>query len=164
MRGFDYYTGIIFEIFDTGTENNRALFGGGRYDDLVSMFSEEKVSAVGFGMGDVTLRDVLETYNLIPNFKPIVDLYVCVLEEKYITESSELGNKWRNSGLKIQVDISMKKIGDQIKKANKLKSPFIVCIGENEIKSKKVSIKNMNTGKEKKMKTDKVSKFVLKNI
>lgn len=65
-RGFDYYTGIVFEIFDTHPDNNRSLFGGGRYDNLLEMFGKETMPAVGFGMGDITIRNVLETYNLLP--------------------------------------------------------------------------------------------------
>lgn len=63
-RGFDYYTGIVFEVFDTSPENNRSLFGGGRYDNLLEIFGVEPVPTVGFGMGDITLRDFLETHNL----------------------------------------------------------------------------------------------------
>src|SRR3989344_585032 len=59
VRGFDYYTGIVFEIFDTSGENSRALFGGGRYDNLVSLFGGDPVPAVGFAVGDVTLADFL---------------------------------------------------------------------------------------------------------
>ncbi|TSC67628.1 MAG: histidyl-tRNA synthetase [Parcubacteria group bacterium Gr01-1014_72] len=63
-RGFDYYTGIVFEVFDTNPENRRSLFGGGRYDNLLEMFGAEAVPTVGFGMGDVTMRDFLETHKL----------------------------------------------------------------------------------------------------
>lgn len=63
-RGFDYYTGMVFEVFDTNPENRRALFGGGRYDNLLEMFGVEPLPTVGFGMGDVTIRDFLETHNL----------------------------------------------------------------------------------------------------
>jgi histidyl-tRNA synthetase len=63
-RGFDYYTGIVFEVFDTHPDNRRALFGGGRYDNLLEIFGVEPVPTVGFGMGDVTIRDFLETHNL----------------------------------------------------------------------------------------------------
>ncbi|MES2223522.1 MAG: ATP phosphoribosyltransferase regulatory subunit [Patescibacteria group bacterium] len=66
VRGFDYYTGIVFEVFDTNEENKRALFGGGRYDNLLEMFGVEALPTVGFGMGDVTMRDFLETHNLLP--------------------------------------------------------------------------------------------------
>ncbi|HEY9584096.1 MAG TPA: ATP phosphoribosyltransferase regulatory subunit [Candidatus Paceibacterota bacterium] len=63
-RGFDYYTDMVFEVFDTNPENKRSLFGGGRYDNLLEMFGVEPVPTVGFGMGDVTIRDFLETHNL----------------------------------------------------------------------------------------------------
>ena len=64
VRGFDYYTGMVFEVFDTHAENRRSLFGGGRYDNLLEMFDVEPVPTVGFGMGDVTIRDFLETHQL----------------------------------------------------------------------------------------------------
>ena len=70
MRGFDYYTGIVFEVFDKHPENNRSIFGGGRYDDLLAIFGGDKVPAFGFGMGDVMIRNVLETYKLLPTYKP----------------------------------------------------------------------------------------------
>jgi len=63
-RGFDYYTGTVFEVFDTNPENRRSLFGGGRYDNLLEIFGVEPVPTVGFGMGDVTIRDFLTTHNL----------------------------------------------------------------------------------------------------
>jgi histidyl-tRNA synthetase len=61
-RGFDYYTGMVFEIFDTSPENPRALFGGGRYDGLISLFGGDPIPAVGFAFGDVTMLDFLETH------------------------------------------------------------------------------------------------------
>ena len=63
-RGFDYYTGMVFEVFDTHVDNRRSLFGGGRYDNLLEMFGVDPVPTVGFGMGDITIRDFLETHNL----------------------------------------------------------------------------------------------------
>lgn len=66
VRGFDYYTGMVFEVFDTDPANNRSLFGGGRYNNLLEMFGVEPLPTVGFGMGDVTMRDFLETHNLLP--------------------------------------------------------------------------------------------------
>ncbi len=64
-RGQSYYTGIVFEIFDTHEANRRALCGGGRYDNLLELFDVEAVPAVGFGMGDIALRDFLETHDLL---------------------------------------------------------------------------------------------------
>lgn len=66
VRGFDYYTGVVFEVFDTSSENRRSLFGGGRYDNLLEIFDVDPIPAVGFGMGDITIRDFLETHKLKP--------------------------------------------------------------------------------------------------
>ena len=64
VRGCDYYAGMVFEVFDTNPENRRSLSGGGRYDNLLEMFGVDPVPTVGFGMGDVTIRDFLETHKL----------------------------------------------------------------------------------------------------
>lgn len=66
VRGQSYYTGVVFEIFDTHPENNRSVCGGGRYDNLLEIFGVEPVPIVGFGMGDITVRDFLETHKLEP--------------------------------------------------------------------------------------------------
>ena len=66
MRGFDYYTDVVFEVFDTHPDNNRSMLGGGRYDGLVGLFGVKPVSSVGFGWGDVTLMNFLELHGLLP--------------------------------------------------------------------------------------------------
>ncbi len=66
-RGQAYYTGIVFEIFDTDPVNGRSICGGGRYDDLLKIFEVEPVPTVGFGMGDIALKDFLETHKLLPD-------------------------------------------------------------------------------------------------
>ena len=163
MRGFDYYTGIVFEIFDTNPENRRAVFGGGRYDDLLDIFGAEKIPAVGFGMGDVTTRDVLETYNLLPKHTPVAELYLCVLEEKYQNYANKLAQRLRKEGLNVAVDYSNKKAGDQIKYADKNLIPFVICVGENEVKNEEFKVKNLKSGEETVLKTEEVAGF-LKNI
>jgi len=148
MRGFDYYTGTIFEIYDTNPENIRAIFGGGRYDDLLDIFGKEKVPAIGFGMGDVGIRNMLETYNILPEIVAPAELYICTQNENSIGFSQDLAQKLRNNGLKVSVDYSGKKFGDQIKYADKNKIPFITCIGDEEVKSGKFKIKELTSGEE----------------
>lgn len=147
-RGMDYYTGIVFEIYDTSKENPRAIFGGGRYDNLLDIFDAEKIPAVGFGMGDVIMRDMLETYNLFPKIEPNAKIYICVMSEKQIEYAQNLAQKARNAGINTAVDYSGKKIGEQIKYADKNKIPFVVVIGEEEMKTGKLKIKELSTGKE----------------
>lgn len=69
VRGLDYYTGIVFEIYDKHPDNRRALCGGGAYANLLQIFNEDPIPGIGFGLGDVTLRDFLEVHNLLPNFE-----------------------------------------------------------------------------------------------
>jgi histidyl-tRNA synthetase len=163
VRGFDYYNGIIFEIFDTSPANNRSVFGGGRYNNLTQIFSNDSVPACGFGMGDVTLRDVLETYDLLPTFTDTVDVYLAPLHENFIEQTIELANELRKSDLKVIVDYSSRKIQDQIKKAIGKKAKYFAAIGDDEIYSKKLTLKNLSLKKEKKLKFVHIAKFVKKN-
>jgi histidyl-tRNA synthetase len=160
MRGFDYYTGIVFEVFDLNPENRRALFGGGRYDDLLDIFGAEKVPTVGFGMGDVTLRDVLETYKLLPDWKPITSLAICTFDDSVVDYANEIAQKLREQQVNVTVDYSGKRIGDQIKSADKQKVPFILCIGEDEVRSGKFKIKDLETGKETALEESQIADFL----
>jgi histidyl-tRNA synthetase len=150
-RGFDYYTEMVFEVFDTAPENNRSVFGGGRYDDLLDIFGSRKVPAVGFGAGDVTTRDFLETHKLLPIYSPSAKLYIAVLESKYIENALNLAKVLRTEDINVMVDLTEKKVGDQIRVADKQKIPFTVAIGENEAKSDLYVLKNMETGSEIKL-------------
>lgn len=160
MRGFDYYTGIVFEIFDTNPDNRRAIFGGGRYDDLLDIFGAEKVPAVGFGMGDVTTRDVLKTYGLLPEYKVAADLHLCLLDSRYFDDANRLAYKLREDDLNVSIDYSGKKVGDQIKYADKNFIPYVICIGENEIQKKEYKLKNLKSGEETVLKVGEISDFI----
>jgi histidyl-tRNA synthetase len=146
-RGFDYYTDIVFEVFDTNPENNRSMFGGGRYDGLVGEFGVETVPTVGFGMGDATLLNFLESNNLLPTLKPATDAVLIGIDVEN-DKLSELSNRLRNEGLNIAVDFTNRKIDKKIKAAEKLKVENILIVGENEIMSNKFTLKNLVSGEE----------------
>ncbi len=95
MRGFMYYTGLIFEVFDCHPENRRALFGGGRYDNLVGLFGGAALPGIGFGMGDVTFAHFLEVHDLLPNFTEKKGVYICALDEACLEETQNLARKIR---------------------------------------------------------------------
>jgi histidyl-tRNA synthetase len=159
MRGFDYYTGNVFEIYDTSPVNNRALFGGGRYDDLVGIFGVEKVPGVGFGMGDVTIRDYLETYGLLPEYRSEVDLYICHLEG-FMDAANQLATEVRKEGVAVAVDLSDKKVSSQVKTADKQKIPFVVVVGEEEIKSNQFKVKALINSREETVNRENLAKFI----
>lgn len=156
VRGFSYYTGIIFEVFDTSGENPRSLFGGGRYDNLMDLFDVESLPAVGFGMGDVTIRDFLETHNLLPEYISSTNVHIVTIDSEKIPFAQELGQKLRDGGLAVSVNISDRKIGDQIKYADKLSIPYVISIGDDEIDKEVFPLKNLETGEEKKLSAEEI--------
>lgn len=148
VRGFTYYTGMVFEVYDTAPENRRALFGGGRYDNLLSIFGNEKVPAVGFGMGDVTAKDFLESRNLLPVYRPATELLICPMDESSIEPAMRLAQELRAKDVTVGVNLSNKKIGDQIKQADKMQVPFVLVIGEKERNTGMYTLKQLSTGNE----------------
>ena len=149
MRGFDYYTGIVFEVYDLNPVNRRSVFGGGRYDDLLSLFGNEKVPAVGFGAGDVIARDLMETYKALPVASTCADIAICIVGEQNAPYALGLAKTLREKGKRVAVDISGKKVGDQISKADKRGIPEVIVIGDEETKTGKLKIKNLKKGEEK---------------
>ena len=153
MRGFDYYTGTVFEVFDLNPTNRRSVFGGGRYDELLALFGNEKVPAVGFGAGDVVAQDLMETYDSLPKIGSIdyptpADIAICIMGEENAPYALDLAQSLRENGKRAMVDLSNKKIGDQIKNADRRHIPNVIVIGEQEVKTGKLKIKDMKTGEE----------------
>lgn len=159
-RGFDYYTGMVFEVFDTDERNRRALFGGGRYDKLLSLFGGDPIPAVGFGMGDVTARDFLETHDLMPTYAPATELMLAVVEPEAMAHAQKLAQDLRREDIAVSVNISGKRIGDQYRQADKLKVPFVIAIGSAERDSGRYTLKNLTTGAEITLPADRISEHL----
>jgi len=149
MRGFDYYTDIVFEVFDTHPDNNRSMLGGGRYDGLVGLFGVQPVPTVGFGWGDVTLANFLELHRLLPDLKPETDLYVALAGDVFAAAQAPI-NELRAAGLNVAVDLSGRKLADQFRAADKKGVPFVLVIGEQELAAQQFTLKELGTGKEQK--------------
>jgi len=159
-RGQTYYTGLIFEIFDTNPENSRSILGGGRYDNLMELFGTEPVPAIGFGSGDVTMRDFLETHGLLPEYKNSSQIALLPLENKYFELTEKEAAVLRYAGLNVYIDWSERKVGDMIKNADKQRIPYIIAIGENEANANIYKLKNLKTGEEKELKIEEVAECV----
>lgn len=147
MRGFDYYTGIVFEISDNDPENNRAMMGGGRYDGLVGLFGVEPVPTAGFGWGDVTMQNFLEAHDLMPHIKSETDVYAVLIGDVY-AGAQKVIEELRESDLNVAVDVTGRKADKQIKSAVKKGIRYAVFIGENELQSEKFTLKDLVTGNE----------------
>lgn len=152
MRGFDYYTDIVFEVFDTHPDNKRAMFGGGRYNGLMELFGVEQLEAVGFGMGDYTLLNFLESHKLLPEIRTETDIYVILIgdQAEMYTKAQVPIARLREMGLKVAVDSTGRKIDKQIKTAIKKDVHYVMFIGEKELKEERYPIKNIKTGIEEK--------------
>lgn len=149
MRGFDYYTDIVFEVFDNHPDNNRSMLGGGRYDGLVGLFGVEPVPTVGFGFGDVTLANFLELHELLPPIRTETDIYVVLVGDIFEKAQKSIA-ELREMGLNVAVDLTGRKVGDQIKVAEKKGIHYIVVIGEKELTEEQFNLKNLLTGVEEK--------------
>ncbi len=148
-RGFDYYTGMVFEVYDTDPVNPRALFGGGRYDGLVALFGGDSIPAVGFALGDVTLADFLETHNLLPSTresKP--QLYIGTPTPNDVPAAQAFAESLRTQGGRVFVNIAERSLGDQIKDAVKRGIPLFVAYGANEVSSQTIRMKILATSYE----------------
>jgi histidyl-tRNA synthetase len=154
MRGLDYYTGTVFEMYDNSPENKRAMFGGGRYDNLTGLFGKEKLPGVGFGMGDVTMAHFLETHALMPKFDAAVDVFVSLPTHELRPQAEKLARELRERGLSAMTPLSCEGFGPQLKIAARHGARFSVLFGESELEQGDVIVKEMSTGKQELVKLD----------
>ncbi len=147
-RGLAYYTGIVFEAFDKDGKF-RAILGGGRYDNLVELFDGQKTPATGFGLGYSTLSLLLKEKGLMPKSDEGIDYYICPISEKEREFAIDLTDKLRKK-FSAEIDIMDRNLGNQFKYADKIKAKKVIVIGEAEIKTGKLTIKDMVSGKEEK--------------
>lgn len=132
VRGLAYYTGFVFEAFQT-IGKGRALAGGGRYDHLVEKLGGPSMPAVGFGMGDVTLRDLLETCHRLPSLIPTVDFYVIVLGEPATAEALRSVYRLREAGYAVDYSLKVQSLPKQFKQADQSGARFALIWGEEEV-------------------------------
>ncbi len=162
MRGLDYYTGTVFEIYDTSPENRRAMFGGGRYDNLVGMFGgKESLSGVGFGMGDVSLQNFLETHNLVPKFEGEIDVFVSLPKAELRGLSEKVARDLRAGGLNVMTPLQVSGFGAQLKIANKHEAKVAVLFGDSELEKGELILKVLTTGEQLQVKTADTVKTVM---
>jgi histidyl-tRNA synthetase len=163
-RGFDYYTGMVFEVFDTAEGNRRSMMGGGRYDNLLSLFGGDPIPAVGFAMGDVTARDFLESHNLLPAYTPATELMLAVIDESAMSHAQHLAQDLRREDIAVAVNLSGRRVGDQIRQADKMKIPFVIAIGTQERDSGRYTVKNLATGAETLLAADRIAEHLFSSI
>ncbi|HVX92802.1 MAG TPA: histidine--tRNA ligase [Candidatus Dojkabacteria bacterium] len=146
MRGIAYYTGTVIEMFDVGSsENPRALFGGGRYDDLLDIFDKPKIPAFGIGWGSVTMEDFMNTYKLFPDSTNITTTKVLItlVNKKDLVKNMELANYLRSEGINTENILEENDLRKQLSYGSKKKIPFVIFVEED-----KYVVRDMTTGEQ----------------
>ena len=163
VRGLDYYTRTVFEFISTGIGAQGTVCGGGRYNDLVEQVGGKPTPAVGFGMGIERLILVLESLGL-PIGKPYApNVYIAPMCDEARDIALTIANNLRAYGISAEFDIMDRSFKAQMKYADKLSADYVAIIGEDELKSNQVALKNMKTGEQQNVAMDKLAEFVQGN-
>ena len=162
-RGLDYYTGTVYETFLDEYKSIGSVCSGGRYNDLAGYYTEKKLPGVGMSIGLTRLFFVLDELGLIKTDKKSISdiLVISMLDD--LKPSIEIANKLRKEGINTEIYFDSKKIKAKFKYADKLKIPYVIVIGEDEVNSGKLTIKNMVTGEQQQKTIEEIINF-LKNI
>ena len=147
-RGLDYYTGTVYETFLNDYKELGSVCSGGRYENLAEYYTDKKLPGVGISIGLTRLFYKLNELQLIKSDKySMSDILIIPMTED-MTKSIELASNLRKEGINTEVYLNDKKLKAKFKYADKLKIPYVVVMGEDEISSNTVKIKNMETGEE----------------
>ena len=153
-RGLDYYTGTVYETFLNKYREIGSVCSGGRYENLAEYYTEKSLPGVGVSIGLTRLFYKLNELNIIKaNKKSIADVLIIPIVED-LEEPIKLATKLRNSGINTEIYLNNKKLKAKFKYANKLKIPYVIVMGQDEIDAKEITLKNMETGEEKKLPID----------
>lgn len=156
-RGFNYYTGLVFEIFDTHPDNRRALFGGGRYDNLTAAFGTEALPGVGFGVSDVSLLNFCETHGLrLPGASRDIDIAVVRFSPDDRQAAFALADHLRGVGLLCTAPLTEQKFGKQLQAAEKLSALAVAFRGASELASHSFAVKWLASGTQENFSLDAV--------
>lgn len=145
VRGLAYYTGIVFELFDRAGEL-RAICGGGRYDRLLELVGGEPLPAVGFGMGDVVLGELLRDRGLVPGAAPSCDYYVIWVGPDQRAAGLRIGNLLRAAGHSVTYSLRPQGVGKQLKAAGRAGAEQAVIIGPDEVAGASATVRDLKTG------------------
>lgn len=150
-RGLDYYTGTVYETFFNDYRELGSVCSGGRYENLAEYYTDKKLPGVGISIGLTRLFYKLNEMNLIKaDKKSVADVLIIPMTED-LTVPIQIANKLRKEGTNTEIYLNNKKLKAKFKYADKLEIPYVIVIGEDEIQTRKYTLKNMETGEEQKV-------------
>ncbi|MFW6017479.1 MAG: histidine--tRNA ligase [Halapricum sp.] len=150
VRGLAYYTGLVFEAFDSEGEL-RALFGGGRYDDLVGLFGSQDVPAVGFAFGYSTTRELLLKEGEWPAEELSTDVYVAAVSGDVREEALGFASDLREHGLVVETDLAGRGLGGQFEYADSINAETVLIVGQRDLDDGVVTVRDMDSGDERRV-------------
>ena len=153
-RGLDYYTGTVYETFLNNYRELGSVCSGGRYENLAEYYTDKKLPGVGISIGLTRLFYKLNELNIIKAEKKSISEILIVPMTENLQKPIEIANKLRTEGINTEIYLNNKKLKAKMKYADKLKIPYVMVIGEDEINSNVFKIKNMETGEEKNIKIE----------
>ena len=145
VRGLAYYTGTVFELFDSGY-SLRAICGGGRYDNLLKALGGVDLPALGFGMGDVVLSELLKERGLVPSFEQRLDVFLAAVTDEDVPHLLPLAHQLRDAGLRVEFPVGKSALAKQLKLADARKARFAVVIGPDDRARGQVVLKDLSSG------------------
>ncbi len=146
-RGLDYYTGVVFECFDTAGDVSRSIFGGGRYDDLIESFGGDSMPAVGVGIGHETLHLLCQRAGVAPTEDLQTDYYILTVGDTQ-EEAADIARDLRALGHVVEMDLHRRGFGDQLSYADGINAETVVIVGEQDLSNDVVTLKDMATGEQ----------------
>ena len=150
-RGLDYYTGTVYETFLNDYRELGSVCSGGRYENLAEYYTDKKLPGVGVSIGLTRLFYKLNEMNLIKASKKSISEVLIIPMVEDLTIPIKIANKLRTKGTNAEIYLNNKKLKAKFKYADKLKIPYVIVVGEDEIQSGKYTLKNMETGEEQKI-------------
>lgn len=165
IRGLDYYTGTVFEAQAVTVDIQRAVLGGGRYDNLLADVGGDPLPGVGFAMGDMVISIILEELGLLPKNRDAVPakVMVTIFNEDTLLPSYSLAAELRQAGLKVNCYPEVQKLGKQFKHAGRIGSRVATILGPDELAQNMVAVKNLETRKQELVPRQKVAIYI-KNL
>jgi histidyl-tRNA synthetase len=153
VRGLAYYTGKVFELFDASGEF-RAICGGGRYDDLLATIGGVDLPALGFGMGDVVLTEILRAKNLLPSASAAVEYWVASDDEAMIADVMRVAGRLRSKSRSVEYALKPQSLSRQLKTASSAGIRNVVLLRQPDYQNGTVTLKTMADGSEQNISLD----------
>jgi histidyl-tRNA synthetase len=153
VRGLAYYTGIVFELFDRNREL-RAICGGGRYDSLLKQLGGSDLPALGFGMGDVVLADLLRSTGRMPQWTPLVDVWIAYGDTGLLDDAMRIARRLRDRGMAVEYALGGQQLSRQLKAASAAGAREALVLQPADLERGEAVVRRLGNGEEARVRID----------